>query len=310
MIIMQDNLLRVATRTSPLALCQTKHVCNELLKYHPKLKIKLIPIITDGDKIISKSLKLIGGKGLFIKLLELALLECRADIAVHSMKDVTSNLPDGLILSTLCKRNDPRDAFVSNTYTTLNTMPYKAVIGTSSLRRQCQLLAHRPDLQVFNLRGNIDTRLMKLDQGYFDAIILSVAGLQRLGLENRINIALNPDYLLPAVGQGAIGIECRLNDHYTMNLLTPLHHHNTSICVNTERELSAQLNGGCQVPIASYAKINDNKLWLRALIGTPNGNILIRSERTAFLQQSKQLVSDLVKELIDRGANNILHGNY
>ncbi|WP_228410623.1 hydroxymethylbilane synthase, partial [Salmonella enterica] len=252
---MLDNVLRIATRQSPLALWQAHYVKDALMATHPGLTVELVPMVTRGDVILDTPLAKVGGKGLFVKELEIALLEKRADIAVHSMKDVPVAFPDGLGLVTICEREDPRDAFVSNKYHSLDDLPAGSIVGTSSLRRQCQLAERRPDLIIRSLRGNVGTRLGKLDNGDYDAIILAVAGLKRLGLESRIRTALPPDVSLPAVGQGAVGIECRLDDARTQALLAPLNHSQTALRVTAERAMNTRLEGGGQGPIGSYAEI-------------------------------------------------------
>lgn len=307
---MQDNLLRIATRQSPLALWQAGYVRDELLSHHPYLQVELVPLVTRGDTILATSLAKVGGKRLFIKELELALLEYHADIAVHSIKDVTISFPDGLGLCVLCKRDDPRDAFVSSRYDSIDALPPGAIVGTSSLRRQCQLREWRSDLQIRDLRGNVGTRLARLDQGDFDAVVLAVAGLKRLGLESRISQAIDPSNSLPAVGQGAVGIECRLDDARTLALLSPLHHQETALRVGAERNMNARLRGGCQVPIGSYAVLDGDELWLRALIGSPDGTTIIRSEGRAPSSQAELLGQQLADDLLDRGARDILSQVY
>ncbi|BAE75641.1 Porphobilinogen deaminase [Sodalis glossinidius str. 'morsitans'] len=307
---MQDNLLRITTRQSPLALWQAGYVRDELLRHHPHLQVELVPLVTRGDITLDTPLAKVGGKGLFIKELELALLEHRADIAVHSMKDVTVSFPAGLGLCVLCERDDPRDAFVSPRYANLDVLPPGAIVGTSSLRRQCQLRERRPDVIVHDLRGNVGTRLAKLDRGNFDAVILAVAGLKRLGLEDRIRHAIDPADSLPAVGQGAVGIECRLDDARTLALLAPLHHRETSLRVGAERAMNARLQGGCQVPIGSYAVLDGEEIWLRALVGSPDGTTVIRSEGRAPLAQAEQLGLRLADDLLNRGARAILADVY
>lgn len=252
------------------------------------------------------SLAKVGGKGLFVKELEIALLEKRADIAVHSMKDVPVAFPDGLGLVTICEREDPRDAFVSNKYHSLEDLPAGSIVGTSSLRRQCQLAERRPDLIIRSLRGNVGTRLGKLDNGDYDAIILAVAGLKRLGLESRIRTALPPDVSLPAVGQGAVGIECRLDDARTQALLAPLNHSQTALRVTAERAMNTRLEGGCQVPIGSYAEIINGEIWLRALVGAPDGSVMVRGERRGSPEQAEQMGISLAEELLENGARAIL----
>ncbi|HDS1153180.1 TPA: hydroxymethylbilane synthase, partial [Pluralibacter gergoviae] len=267
---MLDKILRIATRQSPLALWQAHYVKARLEAHHPQLQVELVPMVTRGDVILDTPLAKVGGKGLFVKELELALLEGRADIAVHSMKDVPVAFPQGLGLSVICERGDPRDAFVSNHYASIDALPAGSIVGTSSLRRQCQLAASRPDLVIRSLRGNVGTRLGKLDAGEYDAIILAVAGLQRLGLESRIRQPLSPEQSLPAVGQGAVGIECRMDDERTLALLAPLNHPETAVRVTAERAMNTRLEGGCQVPIGSYAELIDGDVWLRALVGAPD----------------------------------------
>ncbi|EPG4006710.1 hydroxymethylbilane synthase [Providencia stuartii] len=300
------NIVRIATRKSPLALWQAYFVKEKLEQFHPGLQVELVPMVTKGDIILDTPLAKVGGKGLFVKELELALLEKRADIAVHSMKDVPVEFPEGLGLVTICEREDPRDAFVSNQYDSLDALPAGSVVGTSSLRRQCQLRELRPDLAIRDLRGNVGTRLSKLDNGEYDAIILAVAGLKRLGLEARIRTALAPEQSLPAVGQGAVGIECRLDDERTRQLLEKLNDDNTSVCVLAERAMNMRLEGGCQVPIGSYAIWQDGQIWLRALVGAPDGSQVIRGERLTTPEQATQAGISLAEELLDKGAREIL----
>ncbi|MCR3755580.1 MAG: hydroxymethylbilane synthase [Sodalis sp. Psp] len=306
----QDNLIRIATRKSPLALWQASYVRDKLLHYHPCLQVNLVPMVTRGDILFDTPLANIGGKGLFIKELEMALLEHRADIAVHSMKDVTVSFPDGLGLAVLCERDDPRDAFISPRYASIDALPPSAVVGTSSLRRQCQLRERRPDLVVRDLRGNVDTRLAKLDDGDLDAVILAVAGLKRLGMTEPIRMAIDPADFLPAVGQGAVGIECRLDDSRILALLAPLHHQETALRVSAERAMNAHLQVGCKLPIGSYAVLDGDEVWLRALVGSLDGSIVIRSEGRAPLSQTEQLGLRLADDLLDQGARSILASIY
>ena len=303
---MLDNVLRIATRQSPLALWQAHYVKQRLEACHTGLRVELVPMVTRGDVILDTPLAKVGGKGLFVKELELALLENRADIAVHSMKDVPVEFPEGLGLVTICEREDPRDAFVSNRYDSLDALPAGSVVGTSSLRRQCQLAERRPDLVIRSLRGNVGTRLGKLDNGDYDAIILAVAGLKRLGLEERIRVALPPELSLPSVGQGAVGIECRLDDVRTQALLAPLNHDDTAVRVKAERAMNTRLEGGCQVPIGSYAELTDGELWLRALVGAPDGSQMVRGERRGKPQDAEALGVSLAEELLNNGAREIL----
>lgn len=303
---MLDNVLRIATRQSPLALWQAHYVKQRLMACHPGLTVELVPLVTRGDVILDTPLAKVGGKGLFVKELEMALIEHRADLAVHSMKDVPVEFPKGLGLVTICEREDPRDAFVSNNYDSLDALPAGSIVGTSSLRRQCQLAERRPDLEIRSLRGNVGTRLGKLDKGDYDAIILAVAGLKRLALEDRIRVALPPELSLPAVGQGAVGIECRLDDTRTHALLAPLNHADTALRVKAERAMNMRLEGGCQVPIGSYAELVDGEIWLRALVGAPDGTVMIRGERRGKPEEAEQLGISLADELLANGAREIL----
>ncbi|UYU31865.1 hydroxymethylbilane synthase [Siccibacter colletis] len=307
---MLDKVIRIATRQSPLALWQAHYVKQRLMDSHPGLNVELVPMVTKGDVILDTPLAKVGGKGLFVKELEMALLENRADIAVHSMKDVPVEFPDGLGLVTICEREDPRDAFVSNRFASLDELPQGSVVGTSSLRRQCQIAARRPDLVIRSLRGNVGTRLSKLDSGDYDAIILAVAGLKRLGLEARIRTALPPEISLPAVGQGAVGIECRLDDEQTRALLAPLNDLETAIRVRAERAMNTRLEGGCQVPIGSYAELVNGELWLRALVGAPDGSEIVRGERRGKPESAEALGVSLAEELLNNGAREILADVY
>ena len=304
------NQLRISTRKSPLALWQAEHVRARLMALHPGLKVELVKMSTEGDRILDAPLAKVGGKGLFVKELEQALLDGRADIAVHSLKDVTVTLPDGLHIPVIGEREDPRDAFVSTRFDSLVALPKGARVGTSSLRRTCQLRALYPHLEIVSLRGNVNSRLAKLDDGEFAAIILACAGLKRLGLEDRIRAELAPEILLPAVGQGAICIECRSGDAAIEQLIAPLHHQPTATRVAAERALNARLEGGCQVPIAAYAELNDDVLRLRALVGEPDGSHVIRGEIEGDAARAEALGVDLANELLTRGARTILDKVY
>jgi len=304
------NRLRISTRKSPLALWQAEHVRARLIAAHPGLEVELVKMSTAGDRILDAPLAKVGGKGLFIKELEQALLDGRADIAVHSLKDVTVTLPAGLHIPVIGEREDPRDAFVSTHFDSLTALPKGARVGTSSLRRTCQLRALYPHLEIVSLRGNVNSRLTKLDDGEFDAIILACAGLKRLGLSERIRAELAPEILLPAVGQGAICIECRIGDSAVEQLIAPLHHRPTAIRVTAERALNARLEGGCQVPIAAYAELNDDVLRLRALVGEPDGSHVIRGEIEGDAARAEALGVDLANELLTRGARTILDKVY
>lgn len=306
----QPSVIRIATRKSPLALWQANFVKSQLLKYHPTLVVELVPIVTQGDIILDTPLAKIGGKGLFVKQLEQALLDHEADIAVHSIKDIPVEFPDKLTLTTICAREDPRDAFVSNQYQSLDDLPEDAVVGTSSLRRQCQLKARYPRLNIKDLRGNVGTRLSKLDQGEYDAIILAVAGLKRLGLSERIASTLDPSVMLPAVGQGAVGIETRINDPRIEQLLAPLDDQSTRDCLLAERAMNKMLQGGCQVPIGCYATLNQDTLHIRALVGRCDGSQIIRAEITGNRVAAEQLGIELAQQLLKKGARHILDEIY
>ena len=330
--------LNIATRQSPLALWQAEHIRDRLLALYPSLTINLLKIVTKGDKILDTPLAKIGGKGLFVKELEQALYDKQADIAVHSLKDVPMQLPEGLTLGVYCKRASPTDAFVSNTYNSIDELPQGAVVGTSSLRRQCQIKAYRPDLQIKTLRGNVGTRLGKLDAGEYDAIILATSGLQRIELDERIRGELDIAACLPAVGQGALAIECREGDEEVLKLLAPLNDDKARIRLIAERALNRHLEGGCQVPIAAYAVLqtaeetsvnNDNNgdngnndsgnvLWLRGRVGQADGSELLKADKRATLvgtqaeqeAQANQLGIDVAEMLLADGAGAILSAIY
>ncbi|MCA1178566.1 MULTISPECIES: hydroxymethylbilane synthase [unclassified Pantoea] len=307
---MLNKIFRIATRQSPLALWQAQYVQQRLMAAHPGVKVELLPMVTKGDIILDTPLAKVGGKGLFVKELELAMLENRADLAVHSMKDVPVDFPEGLGLVTICEREDPRDAFVSNLYNSIDELPQGAIVGTSSLRRQCQISARRPDLIIRSLRGNVGTRLGKLDAGEYDAIILAAAGLKRLNFDDRIRQAMPAEISLPAVGQGAVGIECRLDDHELITLLQALNHADTDVCVRAERAMNTRLEGGCQVPIGSFAVLEGNQLWLRGLVGSPDGHQMVVGERRGPRENAVQMGISLAEELLDGGARDILRDVY
>ncbi len=302
--------IRIATRKSALALWQAEYVKARLEASHPGLKVSLVPMVSRGDKLLDAPLAKIGGKGLFVKELETALMENDADIAVHSMKDVPMEFPEGLGLYCICEREDPRDAFVSNHFDDLDALPPGSVVGTSSLRRQAQLLARRPDLKIQFLRGNVNTRLAKLDAGEYDAIILAAAGLIRLGFGERIRSSIGVDESLPAGGQGAVGIECRTTDSELHALLECLNHAPTATRVVAERALNKRLNGGCQVPIACYAVLEGEQLWLRGLVGQPDGTVLLRAEGRAPAAEAEALGVQVAEALLDQGAEQILQAVY
>jgi len=303
---MSTDPLRIATRKSPLALWQAEHVRARLQALHPGLAVELVTMTTQGDKVLDSPLAKIGGKGLFVKELEQGLLEGGADVAVHSMKDVPAELPDGLEIGVILEREDPRDAFVSNRYADLDALPQGARVGTSSLRRQCQLRALRPDLEILDLRGNVGTRLGRLDAGEFDAIVLACAGLKRLGLQERITLALADEVMLPAIAQGVIGIECRSRDRRVRELINPLNHAGTAIRTRAERAMNARLAGGCQAPVAGYSEILDGNLELRGLVGRPDGSGIIRGAITGPPEEAEELGRELAEDLLARGADVIL----
>ncbi|NIB39404.1 hydroxymethylbilane synthase [Pseudomaricurvus alkylphenolicus] len=310
MTIRPTRPLRIATRKSALALWQAEYVKAELERHHPQLTVELVPMTSRGDKILDVPLAKVGGKGLFVKELEHALLSDEADIAVHSMKDVPMEFPQGLGLAVICPREDPRDAFVSNRFETLAALPAGSVVGTSSLRRQCQLLAKRPDLQVKFLRGNVNTRLQKLDDGDYDAIILATAGLLRLEMADRIRERIAPEFSLPAGGQGAVGIETRSNDEEVLALLQPLHCQTTAQQVLAERAMNRRLEGGCQVPIGGYAVHEGDQLWLRGLVGKPDGSVMLEDDVRGPVADAERLGTELAERLLKAGAGDILSEVY
>ena len=308
-----SRTLRIATRESLLALWQAEYIKARLEACHPGLQVELLGMTTRGDQLLDSPLSKIGGKALFVKELEQALLDGRADIAVHSMKDVPMEFPEGLGLAIICEREDPRDAFVSNHYADVDALPQGARVGTSSLRRECQLRARRPDLQISSLRGNVQTRLRKLDDGEFDAIILASAGLIRLELQQRIASFMNVEDSLPACGQGAVGVETRLDDNWVRELLAPLHDPDSAAKVMAERAMNTRLQGGCQVPIAGYAITDDSRddhLWLRALVGEPDGSRVLRAELSAPAADPEALGVAVAEALLAQGAGDILAAVY
>ena len=302
----KTKLVRIATRKSALALWQAEFVKAQLEHFHADVRVELVPMSTQGDIILDTPLAKIGGKGLFVKELEQAMLDGRADIAVHSMKDVPVEFPEGLALHTICEREDPRDAFVSNNFANLSELPKGAVVGTSSLRRQCQIRALRPDLVIKDLRGNVNTRLAKLDDGQYDAIILAAAGLLRLKMDERIADYIEPEVSLPANGQGAVGIECRIDDEVTKALLAPLEHSQTRIRVNAERAMNRHLEGGCQVPIGAYALVDGEQVHLRGLVGAVDGSEILHDEVTGHINDAEAIGVQLAKKLLAQGADKIL----
>jgi hydroxymethylbilane synthase len=303
---MSAECLLIATRKSPLALWQAEHVRARLLEAHPGLLVELVTMSTQGDRVLDSPLAKIGGKGLFVKELEQGMLEGRADIAVHSMKDVPVDFPPGLGIGAILEREDPQDGFVSNRFGSIDELPQGARVGTSSLRRQCQLRARRPDLGLVDLRGNVNTRLGRLDQGDFDAIVLACAGLKRLGMASRITRVLTPEELLPAIGQGVIGIECRLEDEPVRQLIEPLDHGPTRLRIEAERAFNATLSGGCQAPVAGFSLLASDLLELRGLVGRPDGSEIVRGQISGPAQDAGTLGRELAEELLARGARTIL----
>ncbi len=302
--------LKIATRQSPLALWQAEHIRARLEAMHADLTVELVTFVTQGDKILDTPLAKIGGKGLFVKELEAALMDGRADLAVHSMKDVPMALPEGLSLAVICEREDPLDAFVSNHYASFADLPQGAKVGTSSLRRKCQILKARPDIEIIDLRGNVGTRLSKLDDGQYDAIILASAGLKRLGLEQRIRHTIQPDVSLPAVGQGALGLECRSQDQAVLDLILPLMDADTNVCVRAERAFNAYLEGGCQVPIAGYATLQNGQLQIEGRVGSVDGQTILKAVQFGAPEQAEMLGEELAKALLAQGAGELLKALY
>ena len=303
---MTDTPIRIATRKSQLALWQAEHVKSRLEQAHPGLTVELVPMSTQGDKILDTPLAKIGGKGLFVKELEQRMEAGAADLAVHSMKDVPAELPPGFELAVILERHDPTDAFVSNKYKALSELPDGARLGTSSLRRQCQVRANYPELEVLSLRGNVNTRLAKLDADEYDAIILASSGLKRLGFDDRVTALLDVEESLPAVGQGALGIEIREGDERIRELVACLDHPETHARVAAERAMNGRLMGGCQVPIAGYAVIEDGEIWLRGLVGAVDGSEMVSGEIRGPIGDAEKLGLALADELLAHGADQIL----
>jgi hydroxymethylbilane synthase len=296
----------IASRESALALWQAEFIKRWLIELYPQSKISILGMTTRGDQILDISLSKIGGKGLFIKELEQSMAEGRADIAVHSMKDLPMNMPPGFALAAIAEREDPRDAFVSNQHKNLDELPAGSVVGTSSLRRESQLHARFPYLQVQPLRGNVQTRLRKLDEGQYAAIILAAAGLKRLGLADRITTVLSPELSLPAVGQGALGIECLSERTDLIELMKPLHHIKTGWCVESERAMSRELGGSCQVPLGGFAEIIEGKLVLRGFVASPDGSRMLSAQLNGDPATGKTMGIRLAKDLKAQGADEIL----
>ena len=304
---MSLSTIRIATRQSPLALWQGKHIKKLLLNKKPSLCIELLPLVTSGDKFIKDKLLAVGGKGLFVKELEEALLNHKADIAVHSTKDMPATLPPGLQITAICKRDNPLDAFISNHFTSLDSLPLNTIIGTASLRRQSQLLAYRPDLIMKTLRGNIQTRLAKLDTGEYGAIVLAASGLIRMDLTHRITQLLPEELMLPTCGQGALCIESRTHDGIINELVLSLNDPISALCVQTERLVNAQLGGNCHVPLAVFCKpTSNNQLHLRAKILSLDGKTCIAYEQTGPQEQAEQLAKQCSEMLLSKGAHPLM----
>ena len=303
---MTQDPIRIATRKSPLAIWQAEEVARRLKEAHDGLEVELVRLSTKGDQMLDSPLAKIGGKGLFVKELEQGMMAGEADIAVHSMKDVPMELPEGFALPVIMVREDPHDAYVSNKYPTPDELPEGAVVGTSSLRRQCQLMARYPHLEIRFLRGNVNTRLRKLDDGEYDAIILASAGLKRLEFHDRITAILTPEQSLPAVGQGAVGIETRADDDRIQALLAPLNDTDTTDRVRAERAMNHRLNGGCQVPIAGYALLEGDDIWLRGLVGSPDGKTIYQAEARGRRSEAEALGRGVADDLLGQGADSVL----
>ncbi|MGK0291102.1 MAG: hydroxymethylbilane synthase [bacterium] len=301
-----SKTLRIATRSSALALWQAYWVKDQIQSHFPEVQIELLQMKTKGDIILDTPLSKIGGKGLFVKELENAILEGSADIAVHSMKDVPTELPEGLEISVITKRAEHQDAFVSNTYKSFEELPQNAVVGTSSLRRIAQLQRQRPDLEFKSLRGNVNTRLRKLDEGQFDAIILAAAGLVRLEMEDRITQTIPVEISLPAIAQGAVGIESRIDDKDILKYLNPLKDRITTLQITAERALLTRLNGGCQVPIAGYATIKDERITLTGIVASPDGKQFIKIKKEGSVDQATEIGVSLGEEILKQGGREIL----
>ncbi|NCN88092.1 MAG: hydroxymethylbilane synthase [Gallionella sp.] len=298
--------LVIASRESALAIWQAEHIRDRLRALYPQTAVEILGMTTQGDQILDVTLSKIGGKGLFVKELETALENGSADLAVHSLKDVPMHLPSGFALACIAEREDPRDAFVSNDYAALQDLPPGSIVGTSSLRRESQLRARFPHLRIEPLRGNVQTRLRKLDEGQYSAIILAAAGLKRLGLGERIRAILSSYDSLPAVGQGALGIETRADRADLKALLAPLHHADTATCVLAERAMSRALAGSCQVPLGGFAEMQEGQLRLRGFVATPDGSRLLRAEQTAAADAPETLGEAVAQDLLQQGAGEIL----
>ncbi len=302
--------IRIGTRKSKLALWQANYVADQLKKYFPDLKVELVKIVTKGDKILDVPLAKVGGKGLFVKEIEEAMLRNEIDIAVHSLKDVPTYFPEGLGLVAITEREDPRDAFLSVKYNSIEEMPEGSVLGTSSLRRKAQIMMKRKDIRIEDLRGNVDTRIRKLEEGQYDGIILAYAGLKRLGLENKVKQILSPEYMIPAVAQGFLGIEARLDDEKTREIVSVLNHTESEIRARAERAFLKTLEGGCQVPLAGYAEIIDGKLKITGFVSDLTGDRVFRDSIVGNLEEAESLGVKLAEKLLSDGAREVLEEIY
>ena len=305
-----QKTIRIATRTSQLALWQAYYVRDRLLAIHSGLNVEIVELVSQGDKTLDIPLAKVGGKGLFLKELEQSLLANESDIAVHSMKDVTVTLPEGLIIPVICPREDPRDAFVSNRYQSIDDLPNGAVVGSCSLRRRCQIQAAYPHLEVRDLRGNVNTRLKRLDDGDYDALILAASGLIRLDFTDRITHCLDTSVCLPAVGQGAVGIECREGDEEILAMIKPLSDDDAEIRLGAERAANERLGGGCHVPVAVYSEILGDQIHVRGLVGEPDGSVILTAEQTGAIHSAVNLGQEVADALIAQGADKILQSVY
>lgn len=301
---MLPEKIRIATRKSPLAVWQAEYVAAQLKKQHPSLQIELVKIVTQGDRVLDTPLTKVGGKGLFVKELEVGMLAGKADIAVHSMKDVPMSFPDGLCLPVMLARENPKDAFVSKFYSALEDLPVGGVVGTSSMRRASQIKSKFPHVKIHDCRGNVNTRLAKLDAGQYDAIILAVAGLTRLGMQDRITKALTIDQSLPAIGQGAIGIECRSDNQHLIELLMQLDDASTHLCVSAERALNERLGGSCEVPIAGHAVLKNKEIVLRGMVCSADGAEIYSADVSGVDAQKVGVA--VAEKLLQKGAGKVL----
>ncbi|PIE57283.1 MAG: hydroxymethylbilane synthase [Desulfobulbus propionicus] len=304
------SILRIGTRASELAVTQSEWVAGLITKVYPNTSIELVTIKTKGDKILDVPLAKVGGKGLFVKEIEDAMLAGEIDLAVHSMKDVPTELPEGLHVAIVPSRETPKDAFVSNNFSSLDELPQGSTVGTSSLRRKAQLAALRPDLKIKDVRGNLQTRLKKMEDGLYDAILLAAAGLRRLGMQERIRMLFTPEQMLPAIGQGALGVELRISDSELLTQLQPLHNQTTATAVTAERAFLLRLEGGCQVPIGAYAQVQENVVTLTGLIASVDGKTLLKETNAAPVEHATELGATLAESLLQQGGKEILEKVY